>query len=212
MRADCGRLESGSSICAISRSTWAGALRRDLAVLGHMPSKAVDELRALSHQHVPSAEHDCQRLLLLALHRHKPHRRTLRRLADRLRVSRIVLLPLDEGLDVGRSNQPHLVAELLQLSSPVMGAGASFHRHHAYRLGAEKREHLVSPKLLAKRDGSLRRRAMGLEHRLGQIQPDRANFGHGRLLRGDQGENTYCLTPRCSPTDGACLTDLLPVC
>ena len=78
------------------------ALGRDPAILGQMAADGVDQLGPLAHQKIARPEHQTAGLLLLALDRHEPHRRPLRRLADRLGIGRIVLLPLHERLDVGR--------------------------------------------------------------------------------------------------------------
>ena len=37
----------------------------------------------------------------------------------------------DERLYVGRVDQSDLMAQFTDFSSPIMGAGAGFHRHHA---------------------------------------------------------------------------------
>ena len=83
-----------------------------------------------------------------ALHRHKPHRRPLRRLADRLSVGLVVLLPLHERLDVGGRDQPHLMAELGDLAAPVMRASARLHRDKAGRLSGEEGQHLPATSFL----------------------------------------------------------------
>ena len=124
-------------------------LGNDIAVLGQVPAQGVDALRALAHQEITGAEHDAVRLLLLALHRHEAHARPLGRLADRLGIRHVVLLPLHERLDVGRRDQPHRVAQLAELTRPVMRPGAGLHRHHAGRLGGEEFEHLRPHQALA---------------------------------------------------------------
>jgi len=48
---------------------------------------------------------------LRALARYERRRRALRRLADRLRIGHVVLLPLDEGLHVRRRDQAGLVTQ-----------------------------------------------------------------------------------------------------
>jgi hypothetical protein len=48
--------------------------------------------------------------LLFGLDRNKAHARPLGRFTDRLRIGRIVLLPPDERLDVGRRDQAHTMA------------------------------------------------------------------------------------------------------
>ena len=69
-------------------------------------------LGALADQQIPCAEYQAAGLRRHALHRHKPHCRPLRRLADRLSVGSVVLLPLHERLDVFGRKQPYLMAEL----------------------------------------------------------------------------------------------------
>lgn len=50
------------------------------------------------------------RLLLFALDGNKPHARPMRRFTNRLGMSRIVLLPFHEWLDIGRRDEPHHTA------------------------------------------------------------------------------------------------------
>ena len=66
--------------------------------LRQMPAQGIDDLGPLPHQEIARPEHDSCGLGLLALGRHEAHGRALGRLADGLRIRRIVLLPLDEGL------------------------------------------------------------------------------------------------------------------
>ena len=70
----------------------------DDAELGQMAAQGIDDLGPLPHQQIAGPEYDRCGLGLLALGRHEAHGRALGRLADRLRIGRIVLLPLDEGL------------------------------------------------------------------------------------------------------------------
>ena len=48
---------------------------------------------------------------------------------DRLCIGRIVLLPFDERLDVGRRDQAHMMAQLSGLTRPVVRTGTGLHRH-----------------------------------------------------------------------------------
>jgi hypothetical protein len=64
------------------------------------------------------------------------------------KLGRIVLAPPDEGLDVGRRDQPHLMAQPADLAPPVMRAAARLHRHHAGLQRSEKPQHLAAPQLL----------------------------------------------------------------
>ena len=70
------------------------------------------------------------RLLLCSLDRNEAHARPLRRFTDGLCIGGIVLLPFDERLDVGRRDQAHM-AQLSDLTRPVMRTGAGFHRDDA---------------------------------------------------------------------------------
>ncbi len=153
-----------------------------MAVLRQVTAQSVHELGALMHEQVPGPEHHAASLLLGALHRHEAHRRPLGRLADRLGVGRIVLLPLHEGLHVGRRDQPDRVPEPHQLPAPVVRARAGLHSHHAPRLGCEERQQSASTELLAEQDRARRIRAMRLENRLRDIKTDGGNVSHGRLL------------------------------
>lgn len=70
-------------------------------------------------------------------------------LADRLGIGCVVLLPLHERLDVGRRDEPHLMAQLADLTAPEMSAAAGFHRHNTGLQLAEKRKYLIPSRLLA---------------------------------------------------------------
>ena len=70
-------------------------------------------------------------LLVGALYRHEAHRRARHRLADRLSVGCVVLIPLDVRLHVSRRHQLHLMAERGQLARPMVGRRAGFHADQA---------------------------------------------------------------------------------
>src|SRR3954453_7689599 len=143
-----------------------GALGRDQAILGQMTADGVDDLRALPDQQVAGPEHDGRCLLGLALG---------------FGIRSIVLLPLDERLDVSRRGQPHLVPQAGDLACPVVSARARLHGHKTARLRGEEGEDLIAPQLLAEQDRAGGTCRVCLEHVLGQIQSDRANFCHGPL-------------------------------
>jgi hypothetical protein len=142
-------------------------LRSDHAVLGEVPAQRVDDLGALADEQIARPEDHSRCLLSLALDGHEAHGRALGDSANRLSVGRIVLLPLDERLDVGRRDQPHFVTEFADHPCPVMRARAGFHRHTAARQAREEGEHLFTPQPLAQHDPSGRTRAVDLEHVLG---------------------------------------------
>ena len=122
-----------------------GSLRRDQAVLGKMAADRVDELSTLADQHIASPEDHRGGLLGFALHANEAHGRTLRGLANRLGIGRVVLLALNEGLHVGRRDQLDRVAELADLAAPMIRAGAGLHRHEAGWLGRKEGEYLITP-------------------------------------------------------------------
>src|SRR4051812_5065405 len=99
-----------------------------------MTAERVDQLRALPDQKIPRPEQHGARLLFLALNRDKAHRRSTCSLSDRFRVSRIVLLALDERFDVGRWDQSNLMPEVTDGPPPVVRASTGFQGDDAARL------------------------------------------------------------------------------
>jgi hypothetical protein len=73
------------------------------------------------------AKHHRGALNLLALHGHEAHRGPQGGLADGFCVGGIILLALDEGLHIGRRDQPHVMAQTGQFATPKVGPAASFH-------------------------------------------------------------------------------------
>jgi hypothetical protein len=65
------------------------------------------------------------------LNRHEPHVGPRHRFADRLGISRVVLVGLHIWLDELRRNQAHVVSKALQLARPMMRAAAGFHADQA---------------------------------------------------------------------------------
>ena len=139
----------------------------------------------------------CPGLLLFRLHRHKAHGRALRRLADRLRVRSVVLVPLHIGLHVHRRDQPHVVAEPRHLPAPMVSARASLHRHRAARLRNDEIEQLSPTQLPAKRHRSIGPSSINLKAALRQIDPDDANLFHGCLLLQGVRMHHHLGTSRC---------------
>jgi hypothetical protein len=84
----------------LRNTSW--AFGHDEPELGQVPPQGIDDLSSLFHQEITGSEHNRRRLSLLTLGRHEAHGRALRRLADRLGIGRIALLPLNKGLDVSR--------------------------------------------------------------------------------------------------------------
>ena len=122
-------------------------------------------------------------LLLGRFGRHEPHVRPLHRLADRLRVGGIVLLPLHVRLYIGRRHELHGVAKGLQFTRPMMRRRTRFDADHARRELLEEWEDARSPKLLAHDDLAISVDAMDLEHVLCNIETDGRDRLHVYLLR-----------------------------
>jgi acetyl esterase/lipase len=125
------------------------------------------------------------------------HGRASHRLADRLSVSRVVLVALDVCLHILRRHQPHLVTELRQLPRPIVRRGAGLHADETRQQRLEERQHLAASESLPHDDLLGRVDPVNLEHVLGDIQPDRGNLHVDgsphviRLRRSRYG------TPRC---------------
>src|SRR6516164_6557126 len=158
------------------------ALWKDVAVFQQVSAQSVDALGALTHQEIAGSKHDAVRLLLFGLDRNKAHAGALRRFTDGLGIRRIVLLPLDEWLDVGWRHQSNGMTQLADLSCPVVRAGTGFHRDDAGRLCREKGNELPASNALAEQNLAGGIGPMCLEHVLRDVQPDRGNLRHGRLL------------------------------
>src|SRR5262249_50367334 len=123
------------------------------------------------------------RPLLGAFGRNEPYVRPGHCLADCLGVSRIVLLSLDVRLHVGRRHQPHGVAERLELTRPVMRGSAGLDPNEAWLQSLEKRQHVAPLQLPADNDLARSIDAMNLENRLGDVETNRRDRLHLRLLR-----------------------------
>src|SRR6516225_11361409 len=118
------------------------ALWKDVAVFHQVPAKSVDALRALPHQEIAGSKHDAVRLLLFGLDRNEAHARPLGRFTDGLCIGGIVLLLLDERLDIGRRDQAHMMAQLSDLTRPVLRTGTGLHRDDAWRLRRQEADKL----------------------------------------------------------------------
>jgi len=84
--------------------------------LGEMGTDRIDYGSLLPDEQVTRAVKHQAALLLRRLGRDKPHVGPGDRFANRLCVSRIVLLPFDVGLYVDRRHQPHGVARPLEFA------------------------------------------------------------------------------------------------
>jgi hypothetical protein len=154
----------------------------NMTVLGKVPTQGVDALCPLPHQKVTDPEHRAGRLLRFSLHRHTAPARPLHRLADRLGIRHIALLPLDAGLPIGRRDQPHRMAQLADLPRPMVGSATGLQRHNTRCLSREELEDLGPCQALAEYHPPARIGALGLDYLLRNVEPDRASLSHGRLL------------------------------
>src|ERR687897_2061315 len=73
------------------------------------------------------------------------------------------------------------MAELGNLTPPVVGARTRLHGHRAGRERGQEREELAAAQLLAKDNSSRAVGPMELKDVLGEIQSDSAHLVHGRL-------------------------------
>jgi hypothetical protein len=112
------------------------------------------------------------------------HRRAHGCFANRFCIGSIVLLALHEGFDVGRRDQPNVMAQLADLSSPKMSTATGFHRDDTRGQLAEKVQHLRPPQLFAQNRSTSAIGSMGLKHILCQPIGD-------------------CYAFACQPTDRA---------
>ena len=130
--------------------------------------------RAMQHQAA---------LLLGRLGLDKPHVGPGDRLADGLRISGIVLLPLDVGLHVGRRHQPHRMAKRLELARPMMRRGTGLYADQARRQLLEERQDIAALQLTANDHLARSINAVDLEYRLGDIETDCRDRLHDWLLQ-----------------------------
>src|SRR6516225_1119314 len=124
----------------------------DQSELGQMTTQSVDNLSALPDQKISGSKNNCRSLGCFAPYLHEAHRRPLRRLADRLRVRCVVLLPLHKGLYIGWWNKQNFVTQAGKLAAPIMRRRASFHRNSARRLSCKELQDSSPAQSLSKHD------------------------------------------------------------
>ena len=159
-------------------------LRRDDAEFRGMPPERIDRLRPLADQHLPMPQDDRRRLLIHRLHRHRAHRRTRGRLADRFGIVAVVLAPFDERLHVLGWDQRHPMAHAGEHPAPVVRAGAGFEGHLRRRQLAEKPFDLRPPQLAAQRRSIPLIDAMERENMLGRVDRNALDFHRAAFPRG----------------------------
>src|SRR3954470_18038191 len=103
-------------------------------------------------------------------------------------MGHVVLLALDERLHVRRRDETDRMAELGDLTPPVVGAATGLHGHRAGRERGQEREELAAAQLLAKDHRPRAVSPMELKDVFGEIEADGANLVHERLLE-------WALTP-----------------
>ena len=141
----------------------------DPTIFSEVTPDRVNELGSLPHQQITGPKHQTRRLLLFALHRHKPHARALRRFADRLGIDRVVLLPLHKRLYIGGRDQPNFMAKLGELTGPVMRSTTCLQRYRATRLGCEEIQQLSAADPLAEYPSTPLIRSVSVKNMLGDI-------------------------------------------
>ena len=153
---------------------------RHNAELRHVCPERIDQHGSLANQELARPMHHQHALPFSALHRDKAHGRPCDRLADRLRIGRIVLVTLHIGLYIARWHQLDLMTQRHDRSRPVMRRGAGLHADQARRLFPEKRQNVAASQLLA--DYRLPRRidAVDLKNALRKINPDRGCCIHSK--------------------------------
>src|SRR5215467_10174395 len=149
--------------------------------LGGITADRVGKLRAAADQPVTRAcQHQCS-LLLGGLYRHESHRRPAHGFADRLRISGVILVPLDVWLDVLRRHQNDLVPQRSQLARPIMRRPTGL-QPHLDRLQLRKElKHLLAPQLPAQNRLLRRINSVQNENTLGRVHTNADNLRHGRL-------------------------------
>jgi hypothetical protein len=169
-------LQSGSSRRNLRSAQPVGEpawpLRRDHADLGQVAAQAVRQLRALANQHLACLVAHQRRLVQERAHADKPHRRPPHGFANRRRVGRVVLLPPNIRLDIGRRHHPCVMAKLDQLARPVMRRRAGFEPDKTWGQRSEKLQELVAPDRLGDRNAPQSINAVNLKNLLGQIEPN----------------------------------------
>jgi hypothetical protein len=163
-----------------------GPLREHQAEFSQQPANAVDAGVALLFVALAQPVHSQYSLLLAAFDRNKPHLRARGGFTDSCRIGRVVLAAFafhPVRRDEMRGDQPWRQAHAKQLASPVMAAGASFHRHDAAggQLSAPGGK-LVSTHRARHNHPLATIDRMDLDLLLCQIDPDSCNLLHGLPL------------------------------
>ena len=143
--------------------------RRDNAELGKVRSDRINHRGLLADEQMAGAVKHQAALLLRRLGWHKPHVGSCDRFANGLSVSRIILLPLDVGLHVGRRHQSYGMTKCLEFARPMVRRGASLDADQTWRQLLEERQDLATLQLAADDHLAGGINAVDLEDRLGDI-------------------------------------------
>jgi hypothetical protein len=123
---------------------------------------------------------------MIRAHRNEAHRRPRNCLADRRRVRRVVLLPANIGLDIGRRHHARVVAQLDQLARPMMRRTTGLQPDKASGQRSEEGQKLVALDRLIENDLARRIDAVDLKDVLGQINAnprDRRSGAIGQTIQ-----------------------------
>jgi hypothetical protein len=137
--------------------------------LGKMGPDCIDHRGLLADEQMADAVQHQTALLLGGLGRHEPHIGPGDRLANGLCVSRVILLPLDVRLHIGRRHQPHGMTQCLELARPMVRRTAGFDTDKTWRQLLEERQDIATFQLPANNHLSAGVNAVNLENRLGDI-------------------------------------------
>src|ERR1700729_1337237 len=146
--------------------------RRDDAELRKMSADGINPRGLLADDQVPGPMQHQATLLLWRLGRDEPHVWPGDRLANRLGVSSIVLVPLHIGLHIGLRHQTYGVAKRLELARPMMRRRAGLDTDQARRQLLEEDQYVASLELTTHDDIARRIDAVNLKNRLRYIQTD----------------------------------------
>lgn len=112
-------------------------------------------------------------LLLRRPYRHKAHGRASYRLADHFGVGGVVLVTLNVGLPILGWDQPDLVPQLDQLTTPMVGTAAGLQRRQRAAVPSAQRPASADA-------GGPCISAVHLEPVLCHVEPDSRNLRHGQ--------------------------------
>src|ERR1700730_13478621 len=118
--------------------------RHHQAVLGKQAPHLINQCGAALQQLLTYPVQRLNLLLLLALYRHKAHRRPGHGLANRLSIIRVVLVILSVGLHEPWAHQLYPMAQLPDLAGPVVRAARPLQAHSAWLYLAQDLEQPIA--------------------------------------------------------------------